>query len=114
MAKDKLTKLKELAQNYLDSCSSWISEKATTQEGSALKEVLAVKGSENLKKYILEHKGFPLRYNIAQTKLEGKIDVAKWHEFVTQSLCDCTFDVDDYKAIGENDGTVGPALRRTR
>jgi hypothetical protein len=41
MAKDKLIKLKELAQNYLDNCSFWIREKAAAMNGSALKEVLA-------------------------------------------------------------------------
>ena len=105
MAKDRITKLKELAQRYLDSCSSWISEKATTQEGSALKEVLAVKETQELQMYMIEHKGFPNRFKIARTKLEG-IDVTKISSFVLDSLYDCSFDVADYKAIGENDGML--------
>ena len=105
MAKDRITKLKELAQRYLDSCSSWIQEKATTQEGSAMKEVLKVQETEDLKLYMAEHKGFPNRFKMARTKLKG-IDITKVSSFVLDSLYDCTFDVVDYKAIGENDGML--------
>jgi hypothetical protein len=104
MAKDKVTKLKELAQRYLDSCSSWIQEKAVTQEGSALKEVLAV-DLKDLPEYIVKHKNFPNSKAMALAKLKGEI-LNLNSAFVIDSLCDCTFDVDDYKAIGENDGML--------
>ena len=103
MYKNRITKLKELAQRYLDSCSSWIQEKATTQEGSALKEIMALDVSA-LEQHI-KNTRFPCRANMARSRLEGK-DITKVPSFVMDSLYDCTFDVIDYKAIGENDGML--------
>lgn len=104
MSKDRITKIKELAQGYLYLCSSWIQKKATTQEGSALKEVLAV-DVPAIEQYIKDNKNFSNRVSMAQARLEGE-DITKVPSFVMGSLYDCTFDEKDFKAIGENDGML--------
>lgn len=107
--KDKrIEGVKKLALEMLDNAIEFIQEKARTHNESALKEVLdasAKTGPEGLQGYIERNKQYSLRVKIAEAFLKGET-VSANPEFVMKSLWDCTFDVDVYKTIGENDGIL--------
>jgi hypothetical protein len=103
--KDKrIESIKKLALEMLETAKEFIQEQAKGHSESALKEVLAF-DKETLPTYINKYNTMKLNIKIAKAILNGE-DVTKNPDFVMQSLYDCAFDVDDYKAIGVNDGIL--------
>jgi hypothetical protein len=109
MKKSKLDQVKQIALDTLDTCIIWIKLQARTHNESALKEVMEVPEAD-LSKYAEDNKQFMLRWCIAQARI-NKEDVINNPVYVMKSLWNCTFDVDLYKQIGENDGQLRIAQR---
>jgi predicted DsbA family dithiol-disulfide isomerase len=98
----RINGVKKLALGMLEDAIEFIQEKAKTNNESALKEVLE---ATYLDLYIQENKAFELRVKIAKARMKG-VDITSVPSFVMDSLYDCTFEAEDYKAIGENDGIL--------
>jgi hypothetical protein len=110
VAKNRLDRVLRVMDDMLNSCIIWIKLQAAKHNESALKEVLAVPEAD-LPKYAEDNKQFTLRRCIALARI-SKEDIADNPTYVMESLWNCTFDVTDYKAIGENDGML-KALERS-